>query len=70
MEKSIREIAGIIGATVMPQRRIGAWSIVGAGALVAKDLPDQVVAVGSPARVIRRLNEGVTAANACSSPRP
>ena len=57
-----------IGATVMPQRHIGAWSIVGAGALVAKDLPDQVVAVGSPARVIRRLNEGVAASNDCPPP--
>lgn len=42
-----------IGATVMPQRRIGAWAIAGAGAVVHADLPEDAVAVGVPARVIR-----------------
>lgn len=42
-----------IGAVVMPQRRVGAWCTVGAGAVVTRDLPDQVVAIGAPARVIR-----------------
>jgi sugar O-acyltransferase (sialic acid O-acetyltransferase NeuD family) len=42
-----------IGATVMPQRRIGAGSIVGAGALVRDDVPDRVVVVGVPARIIK-----------------
>lgn len=51
-----------IGATVMPQRRVGNWSVVGAGALVHADLPDSVVAVGVPARVIRthRHTESIT----------
>ncbi len=44
-----------IGAIVMPQRRIGAWSIVGAGALVHADTPDHVVAMGIPARIRRHL---------------
>ncbi|MDY7077884.1 MAG: acetyltransferase [Chloroflexota bacterium] len=44
-----------IGATVMPQRRVGDWSIVSAGALVHADLPDRVVVAGMPARVIRNL---------------
>ena len=44
-----------IGATVMPQRRVGDWSVVSAGALVHADLPDRVVAAGMPARVIRNL---------------
>ena len=42
-----------IGATVMPRRRIGAWSVVGAGSLVHEDLPDRVTAVGMPARIVR-----------------
>ena len=46
-----------IGATVMPQRRVGRWSVVSAGALVHSDLSDQVVAAGAPARVIRSLVE-------------
>jgi len=44
-----------IGATVMPQRRVGNWSVVSAGALVHTDLPDRVVAAGMPARIIRSL---------------
>lgn len=42
------------GATVIPGVKIGAWSIIGAGAVVLKDIPDGVVAVGNPCRVIRR----------------
>jgi maltose O-acetyltransferase len=34
---------------------IGADTVVGAGAVVAGDLPAGVVAVGSPARVVRAL---------------
>jgi acetyltransferase EpsM len=41
-----------IGATVMPRRRVGPWSVVGAGALVHADLPDGVTAAGVPARVV------------------
>lgn len=43
-----------IGATVIPRRRIGAWTVVGGGALVRSDLPSGVVAAGLPARVIRK----------------
>lgn len=39
-----------IGATVMPGRQIGAWSIVGAGALVTDDVPDGQIVVGVPAK--------------------
>ena len=43
-----------IGAIVKENIRIGANSIVGAGAVVLNDIPDNVVAYGSPAQVIRR----------------
>jgi acetyltransferase-like isoleucine patch superfamily enzyme len=46
-----------IGATVMPQRLVGAWSVVGAGALIHADLPSNAVAVGVPARVIHFRKE-------------
>jgi sugar O-acyltransferase (sialic acid O-acetyltransferase NeuD family) len=47
--------ATLIGpaAVVLPRLRIGANSIVGAGAVVTRDLPDHVVAYGNPARIVR-----------------
>jgi acetyltransferase EpsM len=41
-----------IGATVIEKVRIGHHVMVGAGAVVLRDLPDQVTAVGVPARII------------------
>lgn len=43
------------GAIVLPGVTIGANSVIGAGAVVTKDVPANVVAVGNPAKVIRRL---------------
>lgn len=43
-----------IGAVVTPQRSVGEWSIVGAGAVVTKNIPNNVVVVGIPARIIRK----------------
>ena len=40
---------------VCPGVTIGENTVVGAGAVVTKDLPANVVAVGNPARVIRHL---------------
>ena len=34
---------------------IGANTVVGAGSIVTKDLPANVVAVGNPARVVREI---------------
>jgi sugar O-acyltransferase (sialic acid O-acetyltransferase NeuD family) len=45
-----------IGATVMPRRRIGAWSIAGAGAVVHVDISDHVVVAGVPASVVRHID--------------
>lgn len=47
-----------IGAIVLPGRTIGVWSVIGAGSVVTKDIPDHVTAVGVPARVIRRHGPG------------
>jgi len=43
------------GVIVCPGVTIGADTVVGAGSVVVKDLPAGVVAVGSPARVVRQL---------------
>lgn len=40
-------------AIVLPGVRIGHGSVIGAGSVVTKDVPDHSVAVGSPARVVR-----------------
>lgn len=41
------------GAAVIPKVYIGCNTLVGAGAAVVRDLPDNVVAVGVPARVLK-----------------
>jgi len=41
------------GAVVLQGKRIGAWSIIGAGAVVTTDVPERVTAVGIPARAIK-----------------
>ncbi|MER5647676.1 sugar O-acetyltransferase [Streptosporangium sp. NPDC002524] len=43
------------GAIVLAGVTIGENTVVGAGAVVTRDLPANVVAVGSPARVIRTI---------------
>lgn len=40
--------------TVVPGVSIGKHSVIGAGSVVTKDIPDDVVAVGNPCRVIRK----------------
>ena len=40
---------------VCPGVSIGENSVVGAGAVVVRDLPANVIAVGNPAQVIRSL---------------
>lgn len=42
------------GVTICPGVTIGKNSVIGAGAVVTKDIPAQVVAVGNPAQVIRQ----------------
>jgi len=42
---------------VMPGVTIGDNVVVGAGSVVTRDLPANVVAVGNPCRVLREINE-------------
>jgi maltose O-acetyltransferase len=46
------------GAIVCPGVSIGEDTVVGAGAVVSRDLPAGVVAAGVPARVLREIGEG------------
>jgi sugar O-acyltransferase (sialic acid O-acetyltransferase NeuD family) len=43
-----------IGAILIDRLRIGSGCLVGAGALVTRDLPDRVQAIGAPARIVKR----------------
>ena len=43
------------GVIVCPGVTIGDDSVIGAGAVVTRDIPSGVVAVGNPARVVRRI---------------
>ncbi|OBR67015.1 galactoside O-acetyltransferase [Paenibacillus oryzae] len=48
-----------IGGNVIinPGVTIGSNVVIGAGSIVTKDIPDNVIAVGSPCRVIREITE-------------
>ena len=41
------------GATVIPRIKIGKWCSIGAGAVVIRDVPDNAVVAGVPAKVIK-----------------
>jgi len=43
------------GALILPGVRIGSRSVIGAGSVVTRDIPDGVFAAGNPCRVIREL---------------
>lgn len=45
------------GAIILPGVTIGDNVVVGAGSVVTRDLPDSVVAVGNPCRVLREVGE-------------
>lgn len=45
------------GVIILPGITIGDNVVVGAGSIVTKDLPSNVVAVGNPCRVMREVNE-------------
>ena len=45
------------GAVILPGVSIGENSVIGAGSVVTKDIPANVVAVGNPCKVLRSINE-------------
>lgn len=47
------------GAIILPGVRVGARSVVGAGSVVTRDIPEGVLALGNPCRVIRKLERSV-----------
>jgi maltose O-acetyltransferase len=45
------------GALILPGVRVGSRTIIGAGSVVTRDIPDGVLAAGNPCRVIREITE-------------
>lgn len=46
------------GSKIIQGVHIGGWSVIGAGAVVNRDLPNNVTAVGIPAKVIKERPDG------------
>ncbi|MCR5079121.1 MAG: sugar O-acetyltransferase [Bacilli bacterium] len=45
------------GVIIMPSVTIGNNCVIGAGSIVTKDIPDNSLAYGSPAKVVRKIGE-------------
>ena len=45
------------GTVIVPGIHIGKNTVIGAGSVVTKDIPDGVVAVGNPCRILREVGE-------------
>lgn len=46
------------GANLIEGKKVGAWSVIGAGSVVVKDIPSNVTAVGTPAAIIKERSPG------------
>jgi acetyltransferase-like isoleucine patch superfamily enzyme len=55
--KTVIKAGASIGAnaTILPGLVLGGNSMIGAGSVVTKDVPDNAVVVGNPAKIIRYL---------------
>ena len=45
------------GSTILAGVHIGKNSVIGAGSIVTRDIPENVLAIGSPCRVVREIGE-------------
>lgn len=45
------------GAILLPCVTIGDNTVIGAGSIVTKDIPENVIAVGNPCRVMREITD-------------
>ncbi len=45
------------GSVILPELKIGKWVTIGAGSVVTKNIPDNAVVYGNPAKIIKFQNE-------------
>ena len=56
--KILKELLGSCGnAAILPGVSIGDNTVIGAGSVVTRDIPANVVAVGNPCRVLREISD-------------
>lgn len=48
-------------ATIIPSKQVGEWSVIGAGATVINNIPPFSLAVGTPARIIKKEGDALYA---------
>jgi acetyltransferase-like isoleucine patch superfamily enzyme len=49
------------GATILANVTIGENALVGAGSVVTKDVPDNVIVAGNPAKILRKIEAPIAA---------
>jgi len=49
-----------VGATILPGVRIGRGSIIAAGSVIKKDVPDNVIVSGNPARIVSKVPQSLS----------
>jgi maltose O-acetyltransferase len=49
-------------AIILPGVTVGSGSVIGAGTVVSKDVPEYAVVVGNPARIVRYRNQHISPA--------
>lgn len=59
MEKSLVKYGASIGAnaTILPGITIGEYAMVGAGAVVTKNVPDFALVIGNPAKIVGKVDK-------------
>jgi sugar O-acyltransferase (sialic acid O-acetyltransferase NeuD family) len=51
------------GASIIPRKKIGKWSIIGAGSVIIDDVPPYSVVVGNPGKIIKHTRKKYTNGN-------